>query len=344
MCSLCDLYVLVRKIIDFLLFQLALPIAVVVALIGGILLLVSAGDPKKVEQGKSALTNAVIGIIIAFAAWLLINTVLTTLAFKVPFTSGALPWNEIPVCQAPIQAPALGGGPGEGDKWYCVDTNKLDLTGSCSKVDSDACASMGGTPWQNRPANCALLEGYCKNDPTGAFGTCNPNANCQQCVAAGGECTETAPAGCTGKCAPVGSGPCSVSSLSAGCMGGNAANASQICNGESGGSSVIGSKADKTISPCPAGIVGAPDSSRCSFSWGLFQINIAANDLGGLGCPSAFKKTGGAYKIVNPSLFVQCVHEAQKESVNIAKACQMSANGSNFSKDWQIISSSCGIP
>jgi len=345
MCSLCDLYVLVRKIIDFLLFQLALPIAVVVALIGGILLLVSAGDPKKVEQGKSALTNAVVGIIIAFAAWLIINTILTTLAFKVPFTSGALPWNEIPVCQAPIQTVPPTTETGGGSGLWCVKTPELtDITGSCSKISESACTDMGGTPWQNRPSDCALLQGYCKNMPTGTFGTCDPSVSCQDCTNAGGECTEAAPPSCAGKCAPVGSGPCSVSSLSAGCMDGNAANASQICNGESGGSSVVGSKEDKTITPCPAGVVGAPDPSRCSFSWGLFQINIAANDLSGFGCPSAFQKTGGVYKIVNPSLFAQCVREAQKESVNIAKACQMSANGSNFSKDWQNVSKSCNIP
>ncbi len=342
MCNLCDLYVLVRKIIDFLLFQLALPIAVIVALIGGILILVSAGDTKKLEQGKSALTNAVVGIIIAFAAWLLINTVLTTLAFRVPFTSGALPWNEIPVCQAPIQtAPPTEDTSG----LWCVKTPELtDITGSCSKISESACTDMGGTPWQTRPSNCALLQGYCKNMPTGTFGACDPSVNCEACTNAGGECTETAPPSCAGTCKPVGAGPCSVSSLSGGCMGGNAANASQICNGESGGSSIVGSKADKTITPCPTGIVGAPDSSKCSFSWGLFQINIAANDVSGLGCPSAFQKTGGVYKIINPSLFAQCVREAQKESVNIAKACQMSGSGSNFGKDWKIISKSCNIP
>ena len=64
-------------------------------------MLTSRGDPKQLEQGKAAISNAVIGLIIAFAAWLIVNTLLVTLGFQVPFKN-AMPWNEFPTCEAAI--------------------------------------------------------------------------------------------------------------------------------------------------------------------------------------------------------------------------------------------------
>jgi hypothetical protein len=107
-CSLCDLYVLVKRVINFLLFGLALPIAVVMMLLGGMYILTSMGSEERIKQGKAAIYNTVIGAVLAFAAWLIINTILTTLGFK--FT-----WTEIPVCQPPIVSTStVNVGPNQG--------------------------------------------------------------------------------------------------------------------------------------------------------------------------------------------------------------------------------------
>jgi hypothetical protein len=42
---------------------------------GGFLLMTSGGDPKKVETGKGAVTNAIIGFLIIFAAYWLVQIV-----------------------------------------------------------------------------------------------------------------------------------------------------------------------------------------------------------------------------------------------------------------------------
>ena len=68
------------------------------------------------------------------------------------------------------------------------------------------------------------------------------------------------------------------------------------------------------------------------FSGGLFQINIKANDIGGLGCPSAFsgifKWSGGVVvtntvKIENCPLYDKCMGVTFTPSTNIGRACDL---------------------
>ena len=95
-CTPCDLWELAYNIVWFLLFSLALPILTVAILAGGVMILVSAGNQSLREKGKALIWNAVIGILIAFTAYLIINTIIATLATG-KFTAG---WNSISGCQA----------------------------------------------------------------------------------------------------------------------------------------------------------------------------------------------------------------------------------------------------
>ncbi|TSC79093.1 MAG: Uncharacterized protein G01um101429_600 [Parcubacteria group bacterium Gr01-1014_29] len=104
-CNLCHFYNLAKNGIDFMLFRFLVPLAVIALLIGGIYLLASRGNPQMIETGKNAITNTVIGILIAFAAWLVIATILNTLGYQ-GFTPG---WSDPPVCVNPIR-PLSGGG------------------------------------------------------------------------------------------------------------------------------------------------------------------------------------------------------------------------------------------
>ena len=71
-CTLCDLYQLSLNIIDFLLYGISLPVAAAMLAWGGLKMLTSAGNPTAITEAKKILTNAVIGIILAFLAWLII--------------------------------------------------------------------------------------------------------------------------------------------------------------------------------------------------------------------------------------------------------------------------------
>ena len=87
-CTLADLGCLAEKIIDFLLLYLAAPLAVISMLIGGILMITAGGNQNQLERSKSIFYNTVIGIIIAFGAWLIVNLILQNLldpdSFKNP--------------------------------------------------------------------------------------------------------------------------------------------------------------------------------------------------------------------------------------------------------------------
>lgn len=77
-CTICDIWVLADRVVLFA-FYLAAPILIIVLIAGGFIYLTSGGNPKKTEQAKSLLTSAIVGIVIALAAFLIVDTILKTL-------------------------------------------------------------------------------------------------------------------------------------------------------------------------------------------------------------------------------------------------------------------------
>lgn len=149
------------------------------------------------------------------------------------------------------------------------------------------------------------------------------------------------PSGGTGtssaNCQPPASGDCSPASLTqngGSCFGNNMSLAAGVCNVESGNNQYAMSGTDKAADGSPVSI-------------GLFQINISANPIGGLNCPSAFSGLFTGYgsppSITNRALYNQCVDVAKDMKTNIAKACAMSSGGSNFGLWGAATKSACGI-
>jgi len=75
-CRLCHFLVLGDKIVDFTLLYLVIPLAILLIVVGGAILLTAAGSPEKVRSGKTILKTTIIGLVIIFAAWLIVNTIL----------------------------------------------------------------------------------------------------------------------------------------------------------------------------------------------------------------------------------------------------------------------------
>jgi len=71
-CSLADLFCLVQRIINFILWQLVPPLIVIWFAYAGFLMLTSGGDPGKTKQAKDMITAAAIGIILVYSAWMLV--------------------------------------------------------------------------------------------------------------------------------------------------------------------------------------------------------------------------------------------------------------------------------
>lgn len=183
-----------------------------------------------------------------------------------------------------------------------------------------------------------------------------------------------------GRCTPAtASSPCSVESLQS--RGGSwsdasvASTMSTICNRESGGNPLVRPSTDllwNTEGQCPSGTTGSGVGGRCGFSFGLFQINIAANRIScngqELNCPQAFRvadttcrpaswcsasrpncacgASGFGMAITDRDLYNRCVAAAQDPACNTANAQRLydqSARRGNGYAPWRSDLRICGI-
>jgi hypothetical protein len=72
-CKLCDLFVIIDNIVDFILIDIVPPIAVTAFVIGGVYFFMSRGNPQSVSKAKSVLTAAVIGLLLVYGSFLIVS-------------------------------------------------------------------------------------------------------------------------------------------------------------------------------------------------------------------------------------------------------------------------------
>jgi len=80
-CEFDHFLIMVNRVIDFMLFQLALPLTALSFAWAGFLLLFSGGNTSKRDQAKKIFTNTALGLVIAFGCWLAVHTVLSILEY-----------------------------------------------------------------------------------------------------------------------------------------------------------------------------------------------------------------------------------------------------------------------
>lgn len=98
-CSACDLATMANRIVTWLIGVLFVVFAVVVA-VAGFGLVTSGGNPSAKDAAKSKFTNAIIGLIIVLAAWILVDTIMRgLLAGGTGKLEGFGPWSEVQ-CQS----------------------------------------------------------------------------------------------------------------------------------------------------------------------------------------------------------------------------------------------------
>jgi hypothetical protein len=160
-CSLCDILVLIKNIINFLM-------GAIFALAGGFVvwgaieIMTSGGDEGKVSSGRGRITTAIYGIAFALGAWLFIGTLLQVLTNS----PSVLPWNSIQ-CSSP----------------------SLKLTPIPKTGNDNACTSIGGT-CQDTSVTCdsgIWEKGKCLSSNNENYQCCMPSTNysCQtpyQCL------------------------------------------------------------------------------------------------------------------------------------------------------------------
>lgn len=80
-CNFNYFILLVNKIVNFILFDLAIPIAAIMFCYAGFQLLFSGGNSGKMEKAKKIMVNVGLGLVLAAAAWLIIHLVSEILGY-----------------------------------------------------------------------------------------------------------------------------------------------------------------------------------------------------------------------------------------------------------------------
>lgn len=132
-CNLCHVFQLMQNLTKGASIAI-LGWAALFIVIGGVLILTSGGSPDKASQGKRMITYAIIGVVICFSAWIIINTVMNALA-KQPGQPGAIPWPWNRIECAPTE-PVVPSPTAE--KNYCACQEPLTTRGSYTLVKATA--------------------------------------------------------------------------------------------------------------------------------------------------------------------------------------------------------------
>jgi hypothetical protein len=83
-CTFEKLLLMVNKVLRFLIFVIGVPIITLSFAYAGFLMVTSGGNPSKKDEAKSIIGNAVVGLIILLAAWLIVRTVLVIFGYTGP--------------------------------------------------------------------------------------------------------------------------------------------------------------------------------------------------------------------------------------------------------------------
>ncbi|MEK9154544.1 MAG: hypothetical protein AAB596_00500 [Patescibacteria group bacterium] len=78
-CKFCDLLTLGENIINFALYSVAIPLTVIFIIYGGFVIMISRDSASELKRGGDVIKAAVIGLLIALAAWLIIKELLMLL-------------------------------------------------------------------------------------------------------------------------------------------------------------------------------------------------------------------------------------------------------------------------
>jgi len=79
-CNFCDVFTVGSNIFKFLRNDIAFPVAVLMIIYGGVLMIFSGGSTKRVANGKKAMTSALTGFVIVWGVGLILNSALTIIA------------------------------------------------------------------------------------------------------------------------------------------------------------------------------------------------------------------------------------------------------------------------
>jgi len=73
-CNWCNFLQFGQGIINFLMQDIAFPLAVLFIIYGGIMMMINSGNPSKLQESRGIIWAAVIGLAILLSSWVILNT------------------------------------------------------------------------------------------------------------------------------------------------------------------------------------------------------------------------------------------------------------------------------
>lgn len=139
-CTRCDLFKLFKNIIDFVLYGLMPPVAAILFVWGGFLILMGGANPGLISKGKEIFWNTFMGVLILSSSWLITNTIIKSLANE-SVTNPNVPWYQFECRET------TGGPPGGQPKYACQGTQCVaSTTGTYNEPTcSNDCQAAPGT-------------------------------------------------------------------------------------------------------------------------------------------------------------------------------------------------------
>jgi len=209
-CTFCHFFVMLDRIIDFLLIYIVPSLAALMIAIGGGMYIISRGDPEMLGRAKKLFTAIVIGLLIIYGAWLIVNLFLTTIG--VTIWQGGGHWWEINCDTTPGPSPGTGtpsgtppGTPPSACATDCTKCSEAECSGSsadcvwtgsrCVSACSQDCTQCEGmVACLNDGPNCAWTKAWtCK--PSSCSSDCTECSNKLDCENVGTNCEWTS-SGC----------------------------------------------------------------------------------------------------------------------------------------------------
>jgi hypothetical protein len=82
-CEIKDFFIMLALIYDFIVWWIATPLAIIALTVGAIFMLISAGNPSLFGRGKQIIMWSIIGLVLVFCSWLIVNFIMETLGYAV---------------------------------------------------------------------------------------------------------------------------------------------------------------------------------------------------------------------------------------------------------------------
>ena len=125
-CNLCDIPVLIKNLIDYMTFYVALPLAAVMFVVAGYFYLIAGGSPQKVSQAREVFLTTIKGLGIVLLSWLVIAEIMVLLVggstTTAKFAGLSLPWNQLESpASCPFGTPQIVYPP-QGGQYFCDNT------------------------------------------------------------------------------------------------------------------------------------------------------------------------------------------------------------------------------